>query len=77
MTHAQHDNVLARGSNRARQRKDHVLVGGWQRDVLQVLGHGPAGHRHAVAVDETGLEQHLHDYREASDAVELHDVVLW
>jgi hypothetical protein len=28
-------------------------------------------------VDETGLEQHLHDYREASDAVELHDVVLW
>ena len=48
---------------------------GGRRDVGEVLGHRPAGHGEAVAVHQPGVEQRLHDDRDAADLVDVvHDV---
>ena len=49
---------------------DDVLVGAWGvRDVGQVLGHSFAGDGHAVAMQQAGFEQNLHDLGNAAGAV--------
>jgi hypothetical protein len=48
------------------QRMDHAPVGGGGEGG-QVLGHRPPGHREAVAVEQTGVEQLGHDHRHPAD----------
>ena len=53
-------------------RSDHVLVGGWhRRDLCQTLGDGCTRHRAAVSIEDTVLEQHLHDLRHAAGTMEV------
>jgi hypothetical protein len=44
--------------------------------IGEVLGHGLAGDGEAVAVEQAGVEQLLHDDRHAADAVEVGHVYL-
>ena len=54
---------------------DDVVVGRRRVERLEVLGHRPAGDREGVAVHEPGVEQQLHDDRDAADLVDVvHDV---
>ena len=46
--------------DRVGQRVDHLAVGRRRIEVGQVLGHGLAGDREAVAVEQAGLEQVAH-----------------
>ena len=49
---------------------DNVLVSTWRvRNISQVLSHGFAGDGHAVAVQQAGVEQNLHDLWNAASAV--------
>ena len=50
---------------------DDVAVDVGRRDVGEVLGHRPAGHGQAVAVHQAGVEQRLHDHRDAADLVDV------
>jgi hypothetical protein len=60
----------------AKGRTHHVLVRRIGRHVAQVLGDGPPGHRQAIAVEQAGVEQHLHQRRQAADAREVGHAVL-
>ncbi len=68
---------MALGIDRPVEWHDDILAGGRRRRHLcQQLGNRLAGDRHAVAVDAAGLVQHLHDQRNAADAVQVgRDVV--
>ena len=55
---------------------DHGRITSWSArgvvgDVFQVLGHGLAGDRHAVAVQHAVREQHLHHLRNAAGLVQV------
>ncbi len=56
------------------ERVDHLAVGRGRIEVGEVLGHGPAGDREAVAVQQPGFEQVPHHDRHAADAVEVDHV---
>src|SRR5207253_7737535 len=54
---------------------DDLAVRVGRLDVGEVLGDGLAGHGERVAVQQPGVEQRLHDHRDAADAVHVgHDV---
>ena len=63
-----HDAPL--GSERTRQRRDHLLLGGL-RDVFALLAQRPAGHRERVPVDVAAFDQPLGEQRDASGTVQL------
>ena len=55
--------------------EDHVLASQVDRNRGEVLGDGLAGAGQGVAVQESVVEEHLHDEAHAADAVEvLHHV---
>ena len=67
------DGEVALGVQRARARADDVLVRARDgRHVGEGLGDGSPGDRHAVAVQQPGLEQELHHLRDAARAVQVH-----
>ena len=55
---------------------DDLAVGLRRVERVEVLGNGVAGHGHAVAVDESGLQQLAHHNWHATDLVEVNHVVL-
>src|SRR5688500_13801413 len=59
---------MAVGLDWIRERTDNVLVARVGCYVLQILGEGFAGNREAVAMQQSGIEQHLHEWRESADA---------
>ena len=71
----QHDEA-ALGVERRVERVDDDAVRSGRVDLGQVLGHGPAGHRQHVAVQQAGVEQVLHHDGHAADAVEIGHVEL-
>jgi hypothetical protein len=66
----------ARLVDRRVERVHHHAVGGGWIDLGEVLGHRPAGHRHHVAVQESGVEQQLQHDGHTADAVEVAHVEL-
>ncbi len=71
------DREVALRVHRLVERADHVLVGARRvGHVRQLLGHGAAGDRHAVAVQQARLEQHLQHLRHAARAMEVDRDVL-
>src|SRR5690606_7320810 len=58
-----------------REGAQHLAVRVGRGDAGQVLGDGTAGDGEAVAVQQPGVEQRLHDHRDATDVVDvLHHV---
>ncbi|SII46516.1 Uncharacterised protein [Mycobacteroides abscessus subsp. abscessus] len=53
--------------DRVVERPEDLAVGVGRVDLGEVLGHGPARHGEAVAVEETGVEEGLHDHGHAAD----------
>jgi hypothetical protein len=53
------------------QRADDVAVDVRRRDVGEVLGQRPAGDGERAAVQQPGVQQRLHDDRDAADAVDV------
>ena len=56
---------------RLSQRRDDVLAVGVGGHVGQVLGQRLAGDRHAVAVQQAGVEQRFHQRADAADLDQL------
>ena len=64
---AAQDRQAAGAVDRVGQRVDDLAVRVRRGDVGEVLGHRAAGHGERVAVQQPGVEQRLHDHRDAAD----------
>ena len=59
------------GMDRVGEGMDDPTVGSGRVEQFEVLAHGPAGDRHAFAVEQTGIEQVLHHHGHTADSVEV------
>ncbi|MCV7253114.1 hypothetical protein H7J86_13155 [Mycobacterium hackensackense] len=65
------DRDPAGGVDRIVHRAQHLAVGVRRRDVGEVLGHGLAGDREAVTVQQPGIQQCLHHDGDTADLVDI------